>query len=236
MLYGCTADADIGNYKNCTGLSDDSLDISLKSSFSEIDYYKYGGNYYSVLLRTNVKDLTECIVVNNTRKIILDVLPSIVEHSCSGQWDDKSTKPIWVSDIGGGKDGVEHIYYSSSDRLKQLDITNKNDAKEIYENIECQLDTYVNFDALELNDSAYYLYKMGLYRESIVILNRVIKIDPKRTVAYLNLGDAYLALHNHEISTKYYSIYYNQMKSKKMLNKVPIRVVKNLKIHTYDEK
>ena len=39
------------------------------------------------------------------------------------------------------------------------------------------MSTYTKFDAEELNDSAYFLYKLNRLSDSLKILNKVIELD-----------------------------------------------------------
>ena len=43
----------------------------------------------------------------------------------------------------------------------------------------------------EYNDIAYYLEQSKAYDEAVFLLEKIIKEFPNRTVAYINLGDAY---------------------------------------------
>ena len=91
------------------------------------------------------------INLNNNRKVILDIVPSMVNDSCSGQWELNSKSSIWMSDIGGGKDGVNYLNYLSSDRLRKLNHKDAVDLNEIIENINCQMSTYTKFDGRSLS-------------------------------------------------------------------------------------
>lgn len=229
LLFGIPAYAgfNLSDYKNCTGLSLESLRIKNHSDFSVLDSYKENGYNYSVILNNVQNEKTECFVINN-RKVILDIIPSIVRDSCSGQWDQSAKSPVWMSDIGGGKDGVNYFYYSSSNKLKKLSYNNNKEINEINENIRCQIDSYTKDDVRELNDSAYYLYKLGRFNDSLEILNKVIDLDPNRIVAYLNLADVYIALKNEGLAKENYLIYSKKMKKAGLSNKIQNRVLKFL--------
>ncbi len=45
------------------------------------------------------------------------------------------------------------------------------------------------------NNAGYAYYKAGNYKYSIGVLGTAIMVDPKRAIAYLNRGDAFVALH-----------------------------------------
>lgn len=48
---------------------------------------------------------------------------------------------------------------------------------------------------IDHNNIAYFLEQRNLYNESVYILEKIIGMFPARTVAYINLGDAYWGLH-----------------------------------------
>jgi tetratricopeptide (TPR) repeat protein len=79
------------------------------------------------------------------------------------------------------------------------------------------------------NDIAYYLEQSGLYKEAIYLLEKVIENFPDRTVAYINLGDAYWGLGKKEHAKKAYLVYVEQMTSKNKKEKIPKRVVERTK-------
>ena len=76
-----------------------------------------------------------------------------------------------------------------------------------------------------MNDKAYYLEQMGVYKESIYILKKVISKDPDRVVAYLNIADAYWGNNEKEEAKESYKKYIDLMKNQgKNMNKIPQRV------------
>lgn len=80
------------------------------------------------------------------------------------------------------------------------------------------------------NDIAYYLEKAKIYDEAIFILENIVKKEPTRIVAYLNLADAYWGLNNIEKAKESYRKYIELMKSqKKDLSKIPQRVYERIK-------
>jgi tetratricopeptide (TPR) repeat protein len=52
----------------------------------------------------------------------------------------------------------------------------------------------VLFMAVLANNAGFAYYKMGNYEQSFVSLRQALKYDPKRAVAYLNLGDTLVKL------------------------------------------
>ncbi len=66
----------------------------------------------------------------------------------------------------------------------------------------------------QYNNIAYYLEQAGAYEESIFLLEKIIEKYPKRTVAYLNLRDAYYGKGDKGKAKEYYKIYTQQMREK----------------------
>lgn len=89
-----------------------------------------------------------------------------------------------------------------------------------------------NLNIVELNNVAFVAYKSRAYAESLYILNKVIKKNPKRIVAYLNIADNYWALNQKEKAVENYKKYIQLMKDqKKNLKKVPKYVYQRLQIN-----
>lgn len=57
------------------------------------------------------------------------------------------------------------------------------------------------------NNAGFAYYQMGKYGESVLWLEKTISIDPKRAVAYLNLGDAYAKLRRNAKARQAYTKY-----------------------------
>ncbi len=74
------------------------------------------------------------------------------------------------------------------------------------------------------NDIAYYLEQSCNYKEAIKILDAIIIKFPHRTVAYINLGDAYWELDNKSEAKKAYREYVDLMKSNGLETQIPQRV------------
>ncbi|SPL71880.1 tetratricopeptide repeat protein [Acinetobacter stercoris] len=163
--------------------------------------------------------------------MIIDVIPTMVSGLCGGQWKPNSSTPIWNHDVGGGRAGVDSIIFPPVECIKGYtkEDASKENIKEIVDNFKCVYTPYNKQDIRDINDFAFYLYKLGAFKPPLEILQDVIKLDPKRTVAYLNIADVYLALGNVQQAKKYYSVYYENMKRDGLLNKVPFRVLKQIK-------
>lgn len=73
------------------------------------------------------------------------------------------------------------------------------------------------------NDYAFFLAEAGKNEQAEKLLLQVIAYAPKRTVAYLNLGDVLWKLGKKNDARKYYKKYL-ELVGKKKLNKAPVRV------------
>lgn len=78
------------------------------------------------------------------------------------------------------------------------------------------------------NDFAYFLEQSKAYKESAYLLEKILEKFPNRTVAYLNLGDAYWGLDNKEKAKQAYQTYIRQMKEKGKEKKIPKVVLKRV--------
>lgn len=79
------------------------------------------------------------------------------------------------------------------------------------------------------NNLAFALEQLVKYNESIYLLQKVLKKFPNRTVAYINLGDAYWGLKQTENARKAYQKYVELMKSSAKEAKIPKRVLERIK-------
>jgi hypothetical protein len=75
------------------------------------------------------------------------------------------------------------------------------------------------------NDIAYYLQQANANEEAIFLLEKIIEKFPNRTVAYLNLADAYNGINNKEKAKENYEKYINLMKQDNKEAKIPKRVL-----------
>ena len=79
------------------------------------------------------------------------------------------------------------------------------------------------------NNMAYFLQQYGANKEAIYLLEKIIKKYPNRTVAYINLGDAYWGLEDKEKAKQAYETYIKQMKEKGKDKKIPKKVLERAK-------
>ncbi|TAJ04018.1 tetratricopeptide repeat protein [Marinilabiliaceae bacterium JC017] len=82
---------------------------------------------------------------------------------------------------------------------------------------------------VSINNIAYYLGKGSLYHESIYILEKLLQHYPNRTVAYINLGDAYWGVEDKEKASQAYKKYIELMKSNGKEHKIPNRIWDKMK-------
>ena len=82
----------------------------------------------------------------------------------------------------------------------------------------------------EANNIAYYLEQLAVYKESIYLLNGILKKEPQRVVAWLNLADAQWDYKSKADAKVSYQKYIALMKSQgKDLKKIPQRVYDRIK-------
>jgi hypothetical protein len=76
------------------------------------------------------------------------------------------------------------------------------------------------------NDLGFFYSKInGALRTAGYLLWQVIKADTARTVAYLNLGDAYWDIKNEAMAGENYKIYIDKMKAMKKEKQIPTRAI-----------
>lgn len=78
------------------------------------------------------------------------------------------------------------------------------------------------------NDIAFFLEQTGYYDEAIWLLNKIVSSYPERTVAYLNLGDAYWGKGNKNQAKHAYRKYVELMKTSGKEGRIPKRVTTRL--------
>jgi tetratricopeptide (TPR) repeat protein len=79
------------------------------------------------------------------------------------------------------------------------------------------------------NNLAFALEQLVKYNESIYLLQKVLKKFPNRTVAYINLGDAYWGLKENSKAKQAYQKYIELMKASGKESKIPKRVFERVK-------
>lgn len=74
------------------------------------------------------------------------------------------------------------------------------------------------------NDIGFFLLKSGNCQQATYILENVVYKFPQRTVAYLNLGDAYYCNNNSSEAIEMYKKYIELMKANRKESKIPKRI------------
>jgi hypothetical protein len=85
------------------------------------------------------------------------------------------------------------------------------------------------FNVNKYNDLGFFLEQGKKYREAVELLEKVVNADPNRTVAYINLGDAYFGLKDSAKAKKAYLKYIDLMKKDGKSAKIPKRVFERVK-------
>jgi tetratricopeptide (TPR) repeat protein len=75
------------------------------------------------------------------------------------------------------------------------------------------------------NDIGFFLEQGGEYTEAILVLKKVVELFPERTVAHLNIADAYKGLNQIDSAIAHYSKYSDLMKKDGKESKIPKRVL-----------
>jgi tetratricopeptide (TPR) repeat protein len=75
-----------------------------------------------------------------------------------------------------------------------------------------------------VNNYAYYMQRQGKHAEVIPVFEKIIELDPDRTVAYLNLADSLWATGDKEEASKRYCQYVSQCQNMRY-NRVPDRAM-----------
>jgi hypothetical protein len=89
---------------------------------------------------------------------------------------------------------------------------------------------------IKYTNIAYYLEKAKAYKESIYLLEKILAKYPKRTVAYLNIADAYWGDKNKNKAIENYKIYVKQMKDNGKEKKIPKKVFERINAKDINKK
>ncbi|WP_287912164.1 tetratricopeptide repeat protein [Acinetobacter sp.] len=228
VCFNVHADYNLLDYTNCSALDLKHAQIGLSLKDISEDYI-YRTQKYSFLSVPIAKgNENYCLIINDKNKVIVDAIPKMISNLCGGMWDKQEHTPVWIDDTAGSRGLVTYFHYNSSDVLKNINKNNKSEIKQQIAMLQCQLSFYTIDDVIELNDTAFYLYQLGYHQASLKILKKVIKLDPNRTVAYLNTADVYVALNNQRLAKQNYLIYANNMKKAGLTQQIPKRILKYL--------
>ncbi|PKQ61187.1 hypothetical protein BZG01_19760 [Labilibaculum manganireducens] len=87
----------------------------------------------------------------------------------------------------------------------------------------------LNSNVVKYNDLAFDLARGKAFEQSSFLLERIIAKFPNRTVAYINLGDAYWGLKEKDNAKQAYQKYIELMKASSKESKIPERVFERVK-------
>jgi hypothetical protein len=131
------------------------------------------------------------------------------------------------------------IEYNIKSSLNDFIERIKNSTKDKYQTTQRYMSLLKKYplskeNLTQYNDIAYYLEQSKAYKESIYLLEKIIEKYPERTVAYLNIADAYWGDNDKDKAIENYKIYISQMKENSKENKIPQKVFE--RINTKDIK
>ncbi|RAV30770.1 tetratricopeptide repeat protein [Sinomicrobium soli] len=203
-------------------------------------FFPDGGNdqaYYFVAYVDSDWILTKTRYINNywqedyTTTYICDVEQDIKMKVLI---DSEQVKKIKQIPENSKRDSLCNIEYFIEDNLVEFIERFNSDNSKIYLGI----DRYKSLlgkiklsedNLTEYNDIAYYLEQAKAYDEAIFILKKIISKFPERTVAYINLGDAYWGVNNISKAKESYIKYINYIKKEGKDKKIPKRVMERIK-------
>lgn len=127
------------------------------------------------------------------------------------------------------------IFQKTEDHRKAIEILKKAKVEELLAKSPEQISLTKEQYAAILNDYGYFLYLDKQLDNALLFLERVIEVNPERTVAYLNRGDIYRDKYKQTKGDRYkelylrdYTVYNGQMIKAKKSYLVPERVEKEL--------
>lgn len=194
-------DFDYSNYKNCIGVDSDLKDSKKVEIKSKVGYLK---KEYNLQMITYTVDLNvyACAIVDENRHVVINELPTMTPF-CEGDWDQD--KAIWI-DMHNPHHSELIDARAPSEVLRDIleGKETENNIDEVLGDFKCRYIPYRLKDVEEINNTAFYFFKLKKYQVAINILKQVVELDPNRAVAYYNLGDAYLAINQKDLAIKNY--------------------------------
>jgi len=88
-------------------------------------------------------------------------------------------------------------------------------------------------NVVHYNNIGYYLDEAGYHEGAIYVLNEVVSAFPNRTVAYINLGDAYWGLEKYSEAREAYQTYIRLMRENNREQRIPQRVLDRVVIEAF---
>lgn len=158
------------------------------------------------------KNLNKKTLLKDFKINLLDSIKTTQIYSFEGFQEEKEPEIKQYFDL------IKNL--SQENRIEELKLAgNKFVLNYILEKI-----TLKSSNLSQYNDIGYYLERSKIYDEAIYVLEKVVEKFPKRTVAYINLGDAYWGLGDQSKAKEAYKKYTVQMEKKNKSGKIPPRV------------
>ncbi|GAF05756.1 tetratricopeptide repeat protein [Saccharicrinis fermentans] len=185
-----------------------------KMLFDEVDYDKLTEIKSQMGYSCFTKSIDKCSVeIKSSKKTVR----SIAVKNDEGI---KLVIPLFYED---GSCIGEGVFQYKSDNWSDLSMSfpiNKMEKNYFIFNKDIDAKNVVFF-----NNIAYYLERGKNYNESIYLLKKILDRFPNRTVAYINLGDAYWGLNKIEEAKQAYFKYIELMKRDGKESKIPQRIL-----------
>lgn len=147
-------------------------------------------------------------------------------ESCQSELCGKAQKEIYALDKSLERD----ILKAFLEQTRNL-IANQNDLKDFSRSdfIRARIDPVsLKGNQQIYNDIAYFWQQAGYHREAIWLLAEILNIEPKRTVAHLNIADSLWAEGDTIQAKEHYQLYVRIMEGRKKQSLIPGRVFSRL--------
>ncbi|SIO95010.1 tetratricopeptide repeat protein [Vibrio spartinae] len=191
---------------------------SNNENYKEIHHIKYiQGVWYiestDYVINNNLNDYTKTFHCHVKQNIELKSYSRIHSAPNSDDYDKKCTV----------------VYYVESS-LAEFESRFNDDDSVIYLGVDRYKDLLIKFplnndSAAQYSSIASMLVRNKAYKEAIYLLNHIIDVYPSRTVAYINVGDAYWALEETNKAKNAYRTYIELMKKNGKESKIPKQVL-----------
>ena len=92
--------------------------------------------------------------------------------------------------------------------------------------VECNYSNYMDLSeyVMIMNNYAFYLEQIDDPDKSLIVLRKVLDLNPSRMVAHLNIADVLWDLGETAKAGEHYSIYQDMMTDRELTNQIPVRV------------
>ena len=127
---------------------------------------------------------------------------------------------------------VKEEYDLLMSKIKKKDKFYKNTVSSLAYLVESEVWVYFpisNKNINMYNDLGFFFEQASDYKNSIILLQKIIEFEPTRTVAYINLGDAFFGNNNIDDAKQAYQRYLNLMEKSNKQKRIPKRVYDRLK-------